>query len=65
MAWGGLAAGWPMLRLQPRRYDGRSTMARLVDGSMIVLSLLLPRATPHEPTTAEVVESTEAIAEVV
>jgi EmrB/QacA subfamily drug resistance transporter len=31
----------------------------------VVLSLLLPRATPHEPTTAEVVESTEAIAEVV
>lgn len=40
-AWGGLAAGWPALRLQPRRYDGRSALARLLDGGVILLALLL------------------------
>lgn len=40
-AWGGLAAGWPMLRLQSRRYDGRSLAARLVDGGVVLLALLL------------------------
>ena len=38
---GGLAAGWPVLRLQPKRYDGRSTTARLVDGGIVLLALLL------------------------
>ena len=40
-AWGGLVAGWPALRLQPKRYDGRSIMARLLDGGVVVLALLL------------------------
>lgn len=40
-AWGGLAAGWPALRLQPRRYDGRSTRARLFDGGVVLVALLL------------------------
>jgi len=38
---GGLAAGWPMLRLQPRRYDGQRLSARLLDGGVVVLALLL------------------------
>ena len=40
-AWGGLAAGWPALRLQPMRYDGRRRMARLLDGGVVLLALLL------------------------
>ncbi len=40
-AWGGLAAGWPALRLQPKRYDGRSTTARLLDGGIVLVALLL------------------------
>ena len=40
-AWGGLAAGWPALRLQPMRYDGRSALARLLDGGVVLLALLL------------------------
>jgi thiamine transport system permease protein len=40
-AWGGLALGWPMLRLQPRRFDGRSIQARLCDGGVVLLALLL------------------------
>lgn len=40
-AWGGLAAGWPVLRLQPKRYDGRSATARLLDGGIVLLALLL------------------------
>jgi len=40
-AWGGLAAGWPALRLQPRRFDGRSAMSRLLDGGVVLLALLL------------------------
>jgi thiamine transport system permease protein len=40
-AWGGLAQGWPMLRLGMKRYDGRSPAARLFDGGMILLVLLL------------------------
>lgn len=40
-AWGGLAAGWPALRLQPKRHDGRSTTARLLDGGIVLVALLL------------------------
>ena len=40
-AWGGLAAGWPALRLQPKRHDGRPTLARLLDGVVVLLALLL------------------------
>jgi thiamine transport system permease protein len=40
-AWGGLAAAWPVLRLQPRRHDGRSVAARLIDGGIVVAALLL------------------------
>lgn len=40
-AWGGLAAGWPTLRLQPRRYDGRSIAAHVIDGGVVLLALLL------------------------
>ncbi|MCA3561659.1 MAG: ABC transporter permease subunit [Aestuariivirga sp.] len=40
-AWGGLAAGWPMLRLQPKRYDGRSMTSRLLDGGIVALAILL------------------------
>ena len=38
---GGLGASWPVLRLQPRRYDGQATAARLADGAVIILALLL------------------------
>lgn len=38
---GGLAAAWPALRLQPKRHDGQSTAARLVDGGVVLLALLL------------------------
>jgi thiamine transport system permease protein len=38
---GGLGASWPALRLQPRRYDGRSALSRLADGAVILLALLL------------------------
>jgi thiamine transport system permease protein len=40
-AWGGLGASWPALRLQPKRHDGHSTTARLVDGGIVLLALLL------------------------
>ena len=40
-AWGGLGVSWPALRLQPKRYDGQSAMARLVDGGVVLLALLL------------------------
>ncbi len=39
--WGGLAQGWPMLRLGARRYDGKGLPARLQDGGLILLALLL------------------------
>jgi len=39
--WGGLSAGWPMLRLSARRYDGADRPSRLADGGMILLSLAL------------------------
>ncbi len=39
--WGGLVPGLPLLRLGGRRYDGRSLAARLLDGGVILLSLLL------------------------
>ena len=39
--WGGLARAWPALRLGSRRYDGTDPAARLVDGAVILLSLLL------------------------
>ncbi len=39
--WGGLAAGWPLLRQGSRRYDGTSGRSRLLDGGVILLSLLL------------------------
>ena len=39
--WGGLAAGWPMLRLTAKRYDGTSSAARLGDAAIILLALLL------------------------
>ena len=38
---GGLGASWPALRLQPRRYDGRTALARLADSGVILLALLL------------------------
>jgi len=40
-ALGGLALGWPVLRLQPRRYDGLSHRARMIDAGVILLALLL------------------------
>ncbi|MFM8748442.1 MAG: ABC transporter permease subunit [Aestuariivirga sp.] len=39
--WGGLAPGFPALRLAPRRYDGGALLPRLLDAGMIVLALLL------------------------
>ena len=39
--WGGLAQGWPMLRLGARRYDGKGLPARLLDAGMIACALLL------------------------
>ncbi len=39
--WGGLSAGWPMLRLAARRFDGRDTLSRLADLGVILLGLLL------------------------
>jgi ABC-type Fe3+ transport system permease subunit len=39
--WGGLAQGWPVLRLGARRYDGKGPLARLLDAGMIALALLL------------------------
>ena len=38
---GGLGASWPALRLQPRRHDGRTALARLADSGVILLALLL------------------------
>ncbi len=38
---GGLGVSWPALRLQPRRYDGRAIAARVADGGIILLALLL------------------------
>jgi thiamine transport system permease protein len=40
-AFGGLAQGWPMLRLTSKRYDGTSPASRLADGAVILVSLLL------------------------
>lgn len=39
--WGGLDHGWPMLRLGSRRYDGQTPAARLFDGAIILLAVLL------------------------
>lgn len=39
--WGGLAQGWPVLRISPRRYDGRSGPSRLLDAGIVLLALLL------------------------
>ncbi len=39
--WGGLAQSWPGLQPRSRRYDGRDMAARLADGALIVLSLIL------------------------
>jgi thiamine transport system permease protein len=39
--WGGLARAWPALRLGSRRYDGSEPAQRLLDGAVILLSLLL------------------------
>lgn len=39
--WGGLAPGFPALRLAHRRYDGARMLARLIDGGLIALALLL------------------------
>ena len=39
--WGGLAQGWPMLRLGAIRHDGNRLAARLQDGGVILLALLL------------------------
>lgn len=38
---GGLGVSWPALRLQPRRLDGRAIAARVADGGVILLALLL------------------------
>jgi thiamine transport system permease protein len=38
---GGLGVSWPALRLQPRRHDGRAIGARVADGGIILLALLL------------------------
>jgi thiamine transport system permease protein len=39
--WGGLAQGWPVLRLGAMRHDGRPLSARLADGAVILFALLL------------------------
>ena len=39
--WGGLAQGWPALRLGARRYDGQGLASRLQDAAVIILALLL------------------------
>ena len=39
--WSGFAGGQPMLRLAVRRHDGQSALARLLDGSVILLALAL------------------------
>jgi thiamine transport system permease protein len=39
--WGGLAQGWPVLRLGATRHDGRPLSARLADGAVILFALLL------------------------
>jgi thiamine transport system permease protein len=39
--WGGLAQGWPALRLTARRYDGAGPAAAIADAALILTGLLL------------------------
>jgi thiamine transport system permease protein len=39
--WGGLAQGWPVLRLGAKRHDGKGLAPRLFDAAVIGLALLL------------------------